>query len=184
MDLQLTCPACAAAFARAADMRGKKICCPKCNASLIVTSAGVAKADEQRRPALAQPVPARRWHPLWFLLAVPLLLLPVCGGLPVYLLTRGHTEERKEIAKNDRGQAQPAPPKVQQWEYKVVALDPLRIPGTLPNISSVEQADAFSDHFNKLGQDGWEYHDMLIFPRFAGGGVTYVLFKRPKRSGQ
>jgi phage FluMu protein Com len=95
MALGLTCQACAAVFAQAEDVRGKKVSCPKCAVSLIVTSAGVAKRNEQPQSAPAHLAPAWRWHPLWLLLAVPLLLLPVCSGL-VYLLTRGHIEGPKQ----------------------------------------------------------------------------------------
>ena len=97
MALKLTCPACAAAFALAENVRGKEAFCPSCGASLIVTSAGVAKSNEQPGAGRANPAPARGWNPLWLLLAVPLLLLLICGGLTVYLLTRGHPGKENEL---------------------------------------------------------------------------------------
>ncbi len=69
--------------------------------------------------------------------------------------------------------------KVQQWEYKVVTLEPLdvRKPNTM--IDGQKQADGFTDYFNKLAKDGWEYESHL-----SGSGAVYddyYLFKRPKR---
>jgi hypothetical protein len=121
--------------------------------------------------ALQLPNLARVWNPLWLLLAVP--LAAVGGGLGVFLLMRGHTEERKQVAQNDKEPGNPymglipsgkvneppvqAPAKVQQWEYKVVALGPhLNLP-----TDSAKVADALTDQINKLAQDGWEYHSIL-----------------------
>jgi hypothetical protein len=129
---------------------------------------------------------ARGWNPLWLLLAVP--IAAVCGGLGVYLFTPGHTEERKQVAKNDKEpgntymglipsgkvnepQVQ-APAKVQQWEYKAV------IPPSGSGQTNQQIADAITDQFNKLAQDGWEYHSPLSHS--APG--NYVLFKRPRRA--
>jgi DNA-binding beta-propeller fold protein YncE len=131
MSLKLTCPACAAIFGLTDDARGKKAFCPKCGAPLIVTSGGVAKRNERpadedfsldaedaavragagkggepRRPVPARPKPAPRWNPLWLLLALPLLLLCLLPcGFAAYLAVapHGHTDEPKQVAKNDDG---------------------------------------------------------------------------------
>jgi hypothetical protein len=100
MARKLTCPACAAAFALAKDVRGKKLFCPNCGVSLLGTSTGVTKGNE--RP---QPAPARRWGFLLLLLVVLLLLLP--AGLTVYLATRGHkddgdSQQGQEVVKRDQ----------------------------------------------------------------------------------
>jgi hypothetical protein len=71
--------------------------------------------------------------------------------------------------------------KVQQWEYKVVALAPLDLRVLQPGkaYDQVKQADIYTDHFNKLGLDGWEYHTTLTS---AAGNIPgdFVIFKRPK----
>jgi formylglycine-generating enzyme required for sulfatase activity len=46
MTLQISCPACAASFTTADDLRGKKAFCPRCGQALVVSSAGVAKRNE------------------------------------------------------------------------------------------------------------------------------------------
>jgi WD40 repeat protein len=89
------------------DLRGKKAFCPKCGAPLIVTSTGVAKGNETRRPAPARKPAARGFNPLWLVLPLLLLLLLLPGGVALYLFTRGQTDEPKQVAKNE---GQPPPP--------------------------------------------------------------------------
>ena len=154
----------------------------------------MAKGNEQPRPALAQPAPARGWNPLWLLLAVPLLLL--LGGLVGHLLTRGHSDEHKPVAKNHSDQPPPGrdagdgsltkllPPPVketQKWEYKVVALQPLGV--KFQSAEFARQAAAVTDLFNKLAQDGWEYNSPLLMNNLNANFLHgYVIFKRAKRS--
>jgi|GEM_PF-5076179 len=146
--------------------------------------------------------PARRWNPLWLLLAVP--LAAVCGGLGVYLVVPGHTDPSKAAPKNNKETAKPdlglfatvtaaEPPerqkneqdsaKVQQWEYKVVALDPIALaaaPANTGNGIYPKTAVALTDEFNKLAQDGWQYHSTVNGANSNVHG-QYVLFQRPKR---
>jgi WD40 repeat protein len=109
MTLSINCPACAAVFTPADDLRGKKAFCPKCGRALVVTGAGVAKVNEARRPVAAPTPPVRSSNSLWLVLPLLLLLLLVPGGLAVYLFTRGHSDEPKQLARNDDQPLAPAP---------------------------------------------------------------------------
>ena len=62
MALWITCPACAASFTPADDLRGKKAFCFKCGQSLVVTGAGVAKLNEPHRPAPKRIAGQRQGH--------------------------------------------------------------------------------------------------------------------------
>jgi WD40 repeat protein len=130
MALKLTCPECAGIFGLPDNARGKKAFCPKCGQALVVTSFGVAKVNERQadvdlsldadqaaarsaaaRPAPPRPTPARRWSLLWLLLAIPVLLVLFipCGLAEwLYLSLHGHTDEKKQVAKND-GDQDPGP---------------------------------------------------------------------------
>jgi S1-C subfamily serine protease/HEAT repeat protein len=46
MAIPITCPSCEATFDVADGKRGKKVVCPECDKSIIVTSGGTAKRDE------------------------------------------------------------------------------------------------------------------------------------------
>lgn len=145
--------------------------------------------------------PARGWNPLWLLLGVPLLLLSggLFGGLMVYVFTHGHTQERNQVTRAqadgppqdhkmeqpqadgppEHQQLEPAPAKVQQWEYKIVAMELLRIDNTGQGYFA-KQADGLTDLFNKLSQDGWQFQSMIQSgPQVSA--VPYALFQRPRR---
>jgi WD40 repeat protein len=126
MSRKLTCPACAASFVPSDDLRGKKAFCPRCGQALVVTGAGVAKRNEERRPAPRRRAPARGSNPLARLLTAFLLVLMLLpGGLALYLFTRGHAEGPKQAAKNEDQPASPTldhqppsddPSTPRQWE--------------------------------------------------------------------
>ena len=46
MPIAITCPSCEASYKLADNMRGKKVICRECKSSIIVTSGGTAKRDE------------------------------------------------------------------------------------------------------------------------------------------
>jgi hypothetical protein len=101
MARKLTCPACAAVFAMAKDVRGKKLFCPSCGASLLGTSAGVTTKGNEP----PQSAPARSWGFLLLLFVVLLLVLP--AGLTVYLVSRGHSggqQRNKDGGDSQQGQ--------------------------------------------------------------------------------
>jgi WD40 repeat protein len=103
MALRITCPACAAPFTPVNDLRGKKAFCPSCGQAFVVTGAGVAKRNEERRPA---PSGSRPWLLLVALVAALVLL---SGGLALYLFTRGQDDEAQQVVKNEDQPPPPAP---------------------------------------------------------------------------
>jgi WD40 repeat protein len=95
MASRITCPSCGNSFTPADNPHNKKVSCPRCNATLVV-SVVVAGTGAGGKKYLR-----------WVLIAAPLLALVV--GLSVYFATRGHTPDQQEVAKNENPDAPPAP---------------------------------------------------------------------------
>jgi hypothetical protein len=148
--------------------------------------------------------------PVLILLAVLALALPLAGGTVVYIIMRGHSGEPKggfqrDVAlptvpvskpaldppqgdpknevvqvhfKESNGQGPANPP---QWEYKVMAMQPLDVRRLGSSVDYDKQADIYTESFNKLAKDGWEFHSFVqsasAFYNIPG---DFVLFKRPK----
>jgi len=93
MTLQITCPACSASFRLKEDARGKKMFCPKCGRSMVITSGGVAKRGAAAHGAAALAVPGRDFPWGWLAAA---LLLSVAVVVMIMLATHRHKQKEED----------------------------------------------------------------------------------------
>ncbi len=89
MTLSITCPTCDGSSEMPENVRGKKIFCPRCGASLVVTGAGVAKRSEVgKQPILAAEAPQSSALGFLVLPLAFLLLMLLAGGASWFILER------------------------------------------------------------------------------------------------
>ncbi|HEY7311731.1 MAG TPA: cellulase family glycosylhydrolase [Gemmataceae bacterium] len=107
MPVSLTCPACAASFTLADDLRGKKAVCPRCGRKMVIPSAGAAKRDERRAAVAAAP---RHFPRLWLVAA--LLAALTAGGIGAGILVATHWPGRHRGEQSAGPSEQPGPAEI------------------------------------------------------------------------